>query len=194
MPCFFELCDSGTHCAISIKTYYFSIKRQKTVVFWPLNKEGALLAELVRKRRQKIEESIGVDIVNNLATNQLVSSILGLFLVNILILMVVLLLRQKSTMEKELLRLQDQIAALADSTYGVKKRVVEAEKRISVRINQLKAESVAASRNPPKEAVSIDSLHTPYSQGIDIPKQSSGKPTRASSKAEEDIMAAISGL
>jgi signal transduction histidine kinase len=135
-----------------------------------------------------------VDIVNNLATNQLVSSILGLFLVNILILMVVLLLRQKSTMEKELLRLQDQIAALADSTYGVKKRVVEAEKRISVRINQLKAESVAASRNPPKEAVSIDSLHTPYSQGIDIPKQSSGKPTRASSKAEEDIMAAISGL
>jgi|GEM_PF-1805390 len=146
--------------------------------------------------RQKIEESTGVDIVNNLADNQLVLSVLGLFLVNILILMVVLLLRQKNTMEKELLCLQDQIAALADSTYGVKKRVVEAEKRVSVRINQLKAESARSSQSAPKETISIDSLHTPYSaQSIDITaKQGSGKPARASSKAEEDILAAIGGL
>lgn len=137
-----------------------------------------------------------MDIMNNLANNQLVLSILGLFLANILILMVVLLLRQKSAMEKELLRLQDQIAALADSTYGVKKRVVEAEKRICVRINQLKAESARSSQSMPKEAISIDSLHTPYSaQTIDVAaKQGSGKPARASSKAEEDILAAIGGL
>lgn len=137
-----------------------------------------------------------MDIVNNLADNQLVVSILGLFLVNVLILMVILLLRQKSIMEKELLRLQDQIAALADSTYGVKKRVVEAEKRISVRINQLKTESIGASRNTSKETISIDSLHTPYSaQNIDVAaKQGNGKPIRASSKAEEDILAAIGGL
>jgi hypothetical protein len=134
--------------------------------------------------------------MNNLGSNQLVLSILGLFLVNVLILVVVLLLRQKNTMETELLRIQDQIAALADSTYGVKKRVVEAEKRISVRVNQLKAEGVAAARNHSKEAISIESLHTPYSaQGIDIPAtRGTGKPARASSKAEEDIMAAISGL
>ncbi|MBL4608608.1 MAG: hypothetical protein JKY01_12380 [Pseudomonadales bacterium] len=136
-----------------------------------------------------------MEIVDNLANSQFVLSLLGLFLVNIMILMVILLLRQKSTMEKELLGLQDQIAALADSTYGVKKRVVEAEKRISMRINQLKTEAIL-SRTPPKEAVSIDSMHTPFSlQGVDMPaKQHSGKPSRASSKAEEDILAAIGGL
>ena len=136
-----------------------------------------------------------MEIVDNLANNQLTLSILGLFLVNILILVVVLLLRQKRTMEKELQRLQDQIAALADSTYGVKKRVVESEKRISVRINQLKNET-AASQASGKIALNIDSLQSSYSaQEIDVPsKQGSGKPTRASSKAEEDILAAISAL
>ena len=127
-----------------------------------------------------------MEIVDSFANNQFVLSILGLFLVNILIFMVFLLLRQKSTMEAELLRIQDQIAALADSTYGVKKRVVEAEKRLSVRINALKASAVVT-------PVSEESAHTSFSiQGVDMPvKQSSGKPIRASSKAEEDILAAI---
>ena len=127
-----------------------------------------------------------MEIVDNFANNQFILSALGLFLVNILIFMVFLLLRQKSSMEAELLRIQDQIAALADSTYGVKKRVVEAEKRLSLRINALKTSAVVT-------PVSDESAHTSFSiQSVDMPaKQSSGKPSRASSKAEEDILAAI---
>lgn len=91
-------------------------------------------------------------------------------------------------METELQRIQDQIAALADSTYGVKKRVVEAEKRISARINTLKS--------PPKVVRTVEEPqeHLFSTSGFEVPEKSVNKSARSASKAEDDILAAIGGL
>ncbi|MBV1872342.1 MAG: hypothetical protein KUG83_07320 [Gammaproteobacteria bacterium] len=129
-----------------------------------------------------------MEIIDSFGSSQFIVSILGLFLVNTLIFMIVLLLRQKNSMETELLRIQDQIAALADSTYGVKKRVVEAEKRISARISALKS--------PPKVVRPVEESqeHLFSTSGFDVQEKPISKSGRSASKAEDDILAAIGGL
>lgn len=137
-----------------------------------------------------------MEMVNTLANNQLALIVAGLFFINIFVLMTMFSVRQKKMLEKELQRIQDQIAALADSTYSVRKRVVESEKRLSARINLLKADTVQMQKAPSFEKSDQDADVTTL--GVQAVKSSrmsrGGKPLSASSKAEEDILAAINGL
>ena len=130
-----------------------------------------------------------MNVIDSVLSEPIVYSALGLFLINSLILVVFLLLKQRSKMEAELLRMEDKIEAMAESSYAVKKRVVEAEKRICSRINQLKQTglTVAAPTTPPsceEESLLSESETSSYE-----PHQ-----TKASSKAEADILAVLSAM
>ena len=127
--------------------------------------------------------------IDSVLSEPIVYSALGLFLINALILVVFLLLKQRSKMEAELLRMEDKIEAMAESSYAVKKRVIEAEKRICSRINQLK-------QTGPTVATPIS---TPPCEEEPLPKENESSSyeshqTKVSSKAEADILAVLSAM
>ncbi len=133
-----------------------------------------------------------MNIIDSFLNDQLVLSILILFIINTLAFLVFLLVRQRNKIQQDLSRLEDQIAALAESSFDARKRIVEAEKRICVRIAQLKQEGATQQKRekPQVEAskVDVNNVDVPILEPEAKPKRSA---ERFSSQAEEDILAAI---
>ena len=130
-----------------------------------------------------------MNIIDSVLNEPVVYSVLGLFLINALILVVFLLLKQRNKMEAELLRMEDKIEAMIESSYAVKKRVVEAEKRICSRINQLKQSklNIPVQSSPPSHEDDIQ-------LGESETKNHENHQTKEVSKAEADILAVLSAM
>lgn len=138
-----------------------------------------------------------MNIIDSFFNNQLVLSIFILFIINTLAFLVILLVRQRNKIQQDLSKLENQIAALAESSSDARNRIVEAEKRICVHIAQLKPEASAQQqRETPKvdagkvvAANAVESqVDVPLLEPETVPKRSA---ERFSSQAEEDILAAI---
>lgn len=133
-----------------------------------------------------------MNIIDSFLNNQLALSVLILSIINTLAFLVFLLLRQRNKIQQDLSRLEDQIAALAESSFDARKRIVEAEKRICVRIEQIKQEGAAQHKREKPQVdtskVEANNVNAPILESDLKPKRSS---ERFSSQAEEDILAAI---
>jgi hypothetical protein len=133
-----------------------------------------------------------MNIIDSFLNNQLVLSILILFIINTLAFLVFLLVRQRNKIQQDLSRIEHQIAALAELSFDARKHIVEAEKRMFVRIAQLKQEGATQHKRekPQVEAnkVHVNNMDVPILEPETKPKRSA---ERFSSQAEEDILAAI---
>ena len=130
-----------------------------------------------------------MNIIDSALNEPVVYSVLGLFLINALILVVFLLLKQRNKMETELLRMEDKIEAMIESSYAIKKRVVEAEKRICNRISQLKQ----SQSNVPVQSSPVsheDDTQFSESEALNYENHQ----TKDVSKAEADILAVLSAM
>lgn len=136
-----------------------------------------------------------MELINTLTNNSLVFSILVVGVLNTLIFLVVLLVRQRNRISQDLSRIEKQMARLTETSFEMRQQFSDLEKRLLLRTEPLKIEET---HRPGAEVVKPKPIKAEQVK-TEVPVlevEPISKPTidRFRSQAEDDILAALAAV